>query len=345
MITPVLLICIVLLLFSTTEVKEKKRKIFLYRFLYFVFCILLCFIIAYRSPLTSDYENYEMFYYSGVDRFETGFVLLGNICKSLNLKLIPFFFVCAFIAISIKFYALSKMTNLVFAALLVYISNLFILQENIQIRCSIAAALVLLAVYFSVERKLIGFLISVTLAVLFHNTAIIVYPLWFISNNNDHLKYYILMIPLAYALYAFSLTLGRFIQFIPIAPIQDFWTYYISLLDKGIGHVDVNVFNALQLTKCVICVLLFSFANKISSHNKYFTVCLKIYIISAVLYVILSDFPVAADRLSEFLSVVEIIALPCVMYISKNKIVGWAIIAFWASTHLFVHISLLHHLL
>ena len=345
MVLPVLTICVLLLPFLSKELSNSAVKSKFFNSAYFVLGVILCFIIANRSPLTSDYVNYQLFYDSGVERFETGFVFLGENCKKIGLTLIDFFFVCAFIAITIKFYAIIKMTRLVFASLFIYISNAFILQENIQVRCAIASAFVLLSIYYSVEKQLVKFLLTVSLAVLFHNTAIIVFPLWFVSNSAKHLKYYVFLIPLAYILFGLGFTFGRFIQYIPIPPIQNFWSYYIVLLDRGIGHVEINVFNALQLTKCVFCFILYFYTTKIASSNKYFVVCLKIYIISLFLYVVFSDFPVAADRLSEFLSIVEIILLPCLLWISKNKQIGWSLIAFWSSTHLFVHIVILQHLL
>jgi hypothetical protein len=65
----------------------------------------------------------------------------------------------------------------------------------------------------------------------------------------------------------------------------------------------------------------------IQERNKYGILLIKIYIIAIALLVFLVDIPGLASRASELLMPVEIILIPFLMYIIKQKQLALAIVA------------------
>lgn len=341
MIFPVLMVSVVMALYTIHDRKKTVSKpIFL-----IVICAVLALIAAFRSPLTADYDNYEYFYYSGTERFEIGFQMLAEFCKLLKLNLISFFLVCAALSVSIKVFAIKKMSTCIAASVLVYVSNLFILHDMIQIRCAIASGMILLSMYYLVEKKLPQFLCIVIFATLFHNTAIVVLPLWFLNNDTKFIKYYLWLIPVAYVLYFTGIRLAHYVQLIPLEPIQALWLYYDDFMNRGIGHNDVNVLNVVQIIRCGVCMFLLHKSDVLKEKNKYALMCAKVYTIALFIYVTFSDMPTAADRLSEFLSIVEVILLPCLLFAFNKRGSGLIVLLFIAVVRLYVHIILTNHLL
>ena len=64
---------------------------------------------------------------------------------------------------------------------------------------------------------------------------------------------------------------------------------------------------------------------RISIHNQYAVLLLKIYTIGIVILWCLPSIPVAATRCSEFLSIVQIVLIPLVIYIANQRRVLYVI--------------------
>ena len=290
------------------EMRPKRSKAWL-----IILWPVLVAIAAFRSPLMPDYENYELFFHFGNARFETGFVTVTEWIKALGGGLHFFLAFFAGVSIALKFTAIDKMTKLVLGSLLVYISNIYILHDLIQMRCAIASGLMLLAVYFSVEKKWVWFAICFVVAFLFHYSALAFVLILFLNTQKPRKLLFAGLIAVSYALALAGTTFGSLVGLLPLEFVQDALAMYQDNI-----YEEINIFNALQLLRVALCFYLLYFIDTISRHNRFAVLLVKIYAVSLSCLVLFSDLPVLAFRISELLLVVEFIIVPMMYYTVKG---------------------------
>lgn len=300
----------------------------------------LALIAAFRPQDMPDWNSYWLFW-NGLDgeRFEYGFLFLAEILRKIDLSFHSFLLCCAVLAISLKIIAICNITPLILGSLVVYLGHIFILHDMIQIRCGIASSFFLLAIYSKVNHNLKKFIFFSFLAFLFHYSAIIIFPLWFLSTTRSHKYLYLILIVLCY-LWGTSFPIANLIQYIPIAGIQNLWKMYEHTLGD-----EMNIFGIMQLFRLGICIFLFIFIDKISLYNKYAIFLLKIYALSIVAFVLFSGVPTMAQRISELYQVVEILLIPmlvytikCNIFIKRLCVVSFGFLFLWMHTFYLDHL-------
>ena len=306
-----------------------------------IIALILALIATFRSEEMKDWISYYLFWNDVAgERFEYGFSFLADALKGCGANFYMFLFFCAILSISLKFLAIYKMSSFVWGSLLIYIGQIFILHDMIQIRCGVASGFFMLSIYYIVNRKLKYFLLCSFLAILFHYSTIIIFPLWFLSTNHSYKKIYLALILLCY-LVGTSFSLTNLIQYIPIEGIQKLWSMY----ERTQGD-EMSIFGIMQMFRLAICLFFLFVVDKIYVHNKYAIVLVKIYVLSIMAYVLLSGIPVVAQRISEFLQVVEILFIPLFTYVIKsNLLIKRLCIVAFGLLFLLMHTFYLGHLI
>lgn len=311
MIIPVvLLFCLFSCLFINGKREQRLKTIQLV-----LVWLTLAIIATFRPANMADRQNYLDFWNGyGGERFEFGFTAITEFLRVFfsNDYCFLFFFAC--LSIGLKIWAIRKISSLIWASLLIYIGNIFILHDMIQMRCAIASGLLLHAVYYLGTRNTKFFLVTFLIAFLFHYSSLIILPLWFLNVNRPHKLFYICLIFVAYCVGP-VFPIESFIQMLPIEGIQSLWEVYENTIDG-----DVNIFNAMQLGRIAICVFLLLYIDRICLYNKFAILMVKIYAISIVTLVLFSRVPVIAFRVSELYQVVEIVLIPMITYAFKGKV-------------------------
>lgn len=274
---------------------------------------LLTLIAAYRSPMMPDYDNYELFFNFGNARFEIGFVTVTQWIKNLGGGLHLFLAVFAGFSIALKFIAIDKMTKLVLGTLLVYISNIYMLHDLIQMRCAVASGLLLLAVYFRADGKWLRFLVCFAVAFLFHYSALVFIFLFLLDPQKPRRFIYAGLIVVSYLLALSGTTFGALVAFLPFEFVQDALVMYQDNV-----YEEVNIFNVIQLLRVALCFYILYFIDTIRRHNRFAVLLSKIYAVSVSCLVLFSDLPVLAFRVSELLLVVECVLVPMIYYTVKG---------------------------
>ena len=300
--------------------------------------IILILIATFRSPDMPDYENYyNYFTFGGAERFEIGFKTYVESVKHISINPIFIFSAIAALSVSIKLFAIRKLSPLFWGALLVYLSNIFILHDMIQIRAAVASGILLWSTKYLEERNLKYFLLSVALASLFHISSIVFLPLWFVNTTNPQKTIFLLMIPISYVLALNGITFGNIASLINIEQIQNLWNMHQNAMEHDIG-VRINLFNAMHIIRLIMCTYIIANLNKIVKYDKKAIILAKIYTISLVAYNLLSDIPVIAFRISELLQVVEILLIPSILLIPYNKLINKLALICYAGCCLFINI-------
>lgn len=257
----------------------------------------------------ADYGNYYSLFRGWSleeERIEIGDTLLILISKSINNSPIFVFFVFALICIATKLLAIKRMTPLICATIFIYISNIFIIHDLIQIRCAISAGLFLWAIKFKCDNKPILFWTVTLLAISFHYQAIVIVPLFFLSTNKLHKYLYLSLILVSYIMAFSGIGLAKFASLISSEGYATLFVHYAS------KDSNVNLFNIIQLLKISTFVLLLVNSNKLMIQNKYSTFLIKVYALSICSLPLFADISAVGFRVSEFFQIAEIFLLPMI---------------------------------
>ncbi|MBR5281517.1 MAG: EpsG family protein [Alistipes sp.] len=302
-----------------------------------IWCI-LALIATFRPQDMPDYENYERFFLgSEFARGEIGFKTYVQSLKLFVSKPIVLFGAVAFLSVGIRLFVTRRLSPFFFGSLLLYIAHFFILHDMIQIRVAIAAGIFLWSTKYLEERNGKKFFLTASIAMLFHYSSIVIFPLWFINTIKPQKYLYLSIIPLSYLLTFSGITIGHLAEMIPIASFQALWKMYQMQMENDVG-TTINIFNAMQLLRCLVCFYVLWNLPKIAKYSRYAIVWAKIYTISIAAMVLLSDVPVIAFRVSELYQVVEILLLPTILLIPGYRQLGKLLIICFAGCCLVINL-------
>jgi hypothetical protein len=314
---------------------------FEYRINAMLFSFFLCVLIplaGFRgAQVDRDYMNYvKIFENYKTYEVEPTFYFIAKIIKEyLGGNVLILFLVYAIIGVSLKLYAIRKLTRLWMLSLLVYLSYYFILHDLTQIRAGVAAALLLLAIEPIRNKDFFAFIVIATLAILFHYSAIIILPFWFLGHDKISKIIYYLIIPATYLLYFLKVQL---ILAIPIESIRTKVELYqlLQLHDQDNTWDTINVFNLFFVARVLIFYFFLFNIDKIQKENQNAILLVKIYGFSLACFVALATMPIMAFRINELLGVVEIILIPMFLYIIPVKAIAKSIVYVVSSAFLFL---------
>ena len=325
---------------SSYSISKYSKYEYLNLITYIVFGIVLIYITGFRAEgIDRDYYNYKDLYslYSKIDliTIEPSFIAITKLVNVyLNDNVKALFIIYALISISIKLYAIRQLSNFWALSLLVYISYSFPLHDLTQIRAGVAVGFILLTIKPLYEKKPLLFLIFSTMAVLFHFTAIIVLPLWFLNPKKINVKMYFAIVFLAYIINnSLYLYIANLIGYFQIEIITNKIVAYQD--DNG---ALLNIYNAWQIMRIILGIFFLYKIKIIYANNKYSILLLKYYIISTCAFVILSSNPSFAGRISDLLAISDIIMLPCIVYVVRHKPAAKIFVISIAFSYLFLNL-------
>lgn len=304
--------------FSPIEFKGKQ-------FIFWFFGLGFLIIAGFRGEgVDKDYDNYMVMFNLPDFFVEPTFTLISSFVHTfLSSNILYLFFIYAAFGVTIKCIAIKQLTELWFLSLVIYCSFFFMLHEMTQIRVGVSSAFLLLCIKPIYERNLKNFLIFATLGSLFHYSAILIFPLWFLKDLPRR-NLLIYSIPIAYLLYFIGIDL---IFTIPIPGIQEKIEIYKALQELGGEEAEpINVFNLYMLTKIGIFYFMLYKYDVIILNNKYSPILMKIYCISLMAIPIFANTQAFGFRISELFGIVEIILIPLLYYSFKEIYFGRALV-------------------
>lgn len=292
------------------------------KFMFIVFG-LLALIATFRPDTMHDYYEYQKFF-SGVEteRLEIGFKFVVEYLRNSLNDTIFFFAFFAILSIGLRLWFIQKYASFCLLSIVVYLANVFILHDMIQIRAAFASVALLWSTLYIYKRNFWKFLCIVIVATLFHYSSLIILPLYCL--NSHKAKWLFFILPLSYICYLFGIKAGALIQHIPIDFVRNLYEMYSQSLI--FEEQTVNVFNVLHLFRCVLFYFILFRATTIAKNNVFAMIYLKIYALSLVALVLFSDIPVFAFRISELLQVIEIVLLPLIAYTFTSRVLGKLIV-------------------
>ena len=299
-------------------------------FITFLLTLMLILFAGLRSgAVDRDYGNYITIFNS-VNSFsdvtdhkidvEASFTLMTYLIKSMGLDITALMLIIAVITISIKISIYKKLSPIFSVALIVYVSNFYLLKDMTQVRAGFADAFFLIAL-INFDKNRLKYFFWAFIASLAHFSFIITIPLMLIINNTKKrlrqisafsavsTMIAIVKFPIAEMALSYSLAMHPKIK------------YYMLVL-KNPDLNTVNIFSVLSLSRIIIAIILVHLAlkNKITKSN-IFIPFIQIYVLGVGLFYLLSGSSALAFRLSEILFVIEPILISLLTYtvLKHNK--------------------------
>ena len=296
--------------------------------LYMVLAILMFLFVIFRGDDTDrDYSLYYFAFYNEVGRenLEQTFTIIVNFIRYLRLGDFWLFFVYAILGMTLKLIAINKLTKYVFVSLLIYISNTYILQDLTQIRAGVCSGLLLISMIPLYHRKFLWFLLCYILAVSFHYSGIPMILIYLMDSKKINAKFWMLLIPLSYLFLLLGITPLGLSKLFNFEIIQYKLENYFNENKKNIAE-KVNVFNTIIIIRILFTYFILYNIKRIYENNKYAIVLVKMYIISIILFILLSDVTALAMRFNELFGVVEMIIIPLIIYALPKKNIDYLIV-------------------
>lgn len=301
------------------------------------FSFIFILLVVIRPSNLPDYGAYYDFYTHSNpvhENFEFFSHLIRNISPSWNF----FLFLFAFISIILKFYAIKINSDKHIFAILTYISTTLVLHDFIQIRASCAIGIIWVALFYFNERKYFQYFILIILASLFHVSAIIFFPLFFLKSKKFNKLFWIGLIFISYFFAIFNIDLIHYLllflgEFGYIG--KKLTTYYelaqVSTLTQGY----VNIFSIHQILKIFLIIILLSNINKLNDKTKLF---FKIYILGCCCLPLFHNVTAIAMRFAELLTSVVVFLLPEILTLFRKRSFGYVMFLFYIMAFYFLNV-------
>jgi hypothetical protein len=311
-----------LFLIILSEYKFKKNVKILFT------CIaIFSFIIigGGRFEVGADWFSYREFFdtveYSNIsikDK-EYLFLILNLIFSKIGIGFNIFVFIVFLAAFYTKYLYISSFTFNIPLALLIYFLTLFIVLDINGLRQGIAIGILFLTIAPNYKRQFIKFFILVFCASLFHYTAVVYLPFYFISTFKIYPKKIFLIV-----LFTFILTF--FIENILINSIfgrlisayenLQHYNYYVDNSETPV----VDKFGLAVLSRLIILFIIVRNSQNIKINETLKNLLVNSYTISILLFLLLSFNQDFANRLSYYFRFVEIILVPLIVHFEKNRV-------------------------
>lgn len=278
--------------------------------------ILLVVAATFRPTFMPDYESYVETITSniGSERLEPSFYLLSFLGRISGTNPLGTFFLYALFGTGIMMYVVKRDSKFVWFSILLFISIYFILGEMIQIRQAVAISLVMFSIKYIYDKSLKKYLITTIAAVLFHYSAIIMLPLYYLSPTRNNPKPYIYSIGICLII-GTMINFGVIVDLINVQLISDL--YYIKTAQQSIASLPPIYINIRFLIQIFICLFFWYYADKLNRYNKFSTIYLKLYSIGLCVFLLFYNVSDLADRLSTMFLIVEIMLIPMVINVVK----------------------------
>ncbi len=308
---------------------------------------LFCVVLAWGAGTRADWPD-QLVYQIGFEQYtpalwdwslsdepfgyrEHGFFFLGILCKSITSDVTFYFCVISFLTFVFLFQDIKKYNyTYPLIGLCVYVSRFFVGRNLLQIRAGLCYAIILLGVRYISKRDWFHYFLIVFIAYLFHSSALVAIPLYFLPLLNLKKKHIFLFIGLAFLITIF---------FTPF--LQGFITDTGSDLDTSIKGFSSYLTEEEQekakgLANPMIyyqVFLLFAFVvneKKLKAIIPHYYTIRDAYFYSTFILITFSMFLTLSARTSTLFATFEIVIIPSLIEMlgKKNKWIVFLSLAF-----------------
>ncbi|WP_165585757.1 EpsG family protein [Pedobacter nototheniae] len=302
---------------------------------FFIVFIVLSIFAGTRTMIVGrDYEEYYRLFsffptFKSIEGeafvlYEPTILLLPQLSKFLfgsDVYLNATFLLFSILGVGTKLYSIQK-SKFFFLSTIIYCSYLFYSQEMITIRAGVACGLFLLAIDDLENKNDKRFFLKIGIAYLFHYSSFIFIFVWIIERFN--IRYKLLYIGIGFSLIIALLKIN-ILTLLKLDAVFPKVKIYLALLESE-SDVPVNILN-FRILFSLLFLALFVYKIELVKNLRMFPLLFKVHLLSIILFFTLSPTAMVFSlRIFDMLSVGQILLYPFVIYLFKEKVIGYLII-------------------
>lgn len=261
------------------------------------------------TPALLDLTQYSQpFGYS-----EMGFYYIGVIVKTFTSDVTVYFLVVALLSFFFLYKALDKYCLYPIFGVCVYISRFYLARNFIQIRAGLSYAIILMAVQYITKRDWKRYFAWVFVAYLFHHSALIAVPLYFLCMINIKKKHIVIGVVLAFIIAAFfSNTVRSLVA--DSASDLDVTTYVTEQFQREWGLANPMIYFQTFL------LLVYTFTeDRMRLTTSHYITIRNAYFYSTLILITLSCYTALSGRVSSQFATLEMVIIPSIAYSFLKK--------------------------
>lgn len=278
-----------------------------------VIFVMLVMVCVSRSELLPDYHMYKNMYYghgySSNRQIEQSFTLLCQASPSFMALLTAY----ALLSIGTHYWGILRNSPNLWLSMFLYVGFYFVLHDMIQMRASVAAGILLVAVRNIQTRRWYVYFPLVALAVFFHSSAIVFVPLFFLPRKRMYRPFWMTLLGVCLIIGITGVQLGKLVRFLPLDIVNNYLMSY-----GGERFVTDAKVGPMRILLCVVLMIMVYYLPQLQKRYPLATVCLGISICSQACYLLLGGMPVMPIRLGELLGTADILTLAAFPLISRK---------------------------
>lgn len=260
----------------------------------------------------TDYAMYEYMYFNqyaqNIEKVEIGYKILMQLSYQLfgeNAYL--FFTLCSALTILPIYIIIKKYSNKPGESLFYFVALGFYVLSFNMVRQSIALAICFFALKYMFNRKIIKYVITILIASLFHMTALIMIPMYWIANLQfNKKKLLILLIVLSFSGILFNPIFNYFTSIIP---------QYSMYSSYGNAHAGIGTY-IVDSIYIILIILIILNKNRMINENKKYIINLITF---SMFFIMLSIQNILFARLIYYWLIPIVLILPEIITTVKKQ--------------------------
>lgn len=292
--------------------------------LYFCLALFLFMFLGFRYETGYDYDSYKNFY-NGIrlnslgsifsTRYEPGFMTCIYLCKTiLKVSYQEFLIFISILSFLPKYRFIKKYSIYPFLALLMYYPGIYLGQDFGQLRQGIAVGFCFLSIQYIYEKAFIKYLLMIILAMSFHYSAILFFPIYFVTRYDYSGKFIISSLICAIVISFVKIDTIIIKVFLLLAP-SNISEYFMILVNEQSKKI---IFDFGFIIRIATITLYMINRDKIKEYDKFYEIIFNIYFIGTILYCLFYSIPVLSSRGLYYYKFLDIIILTIITKFIKQ---------------------------
>ncbi len=263
------------------------------------------------TPPISDLSQYSKPY--GYD--EQGFYYIGVIVKTFTSNVTLYFLTIAFLSFYFLYKAFDKYCLYPILGVCAYVSRFYLARNFMQIRAGLSYAIILIAVQYITTKDWKRYFAWVFVAYLFHHSALIAVPLYFLCMIDIKKKHIVIGTAIAFLIAAFYSNVVR-------AFVADSVTD-LTIMDET--YIQAEYQREWGLSNPMIyfqtfLLMFYTFTeNRMRLTTSHYITIRNAYFYSTVILITLSCYTALSGRVSSQFATLEMVIIPSIAYSFMKK--------------------------
>ena len=275
------------LLFIVLSVKDLNNKYKRSRFIIIVIVVFLSVFAGIRDHVGYDFGSYEIMFlrspgitaafsiqarYLFSSRIEPGYLILNSFVKSVTTNFMWQLLISSLIICSLIIFRLREYTPFVFLGILLYFTGSYLGMNFGLLRQGIASSLFFFSIKYVHEKHPAKYYLLNLIACLFHYSAVVLLPFYFILNRRHSMITRFVLISISLILSFFDWATILLANAIPL-----FKDYYVNTLILQTQREAISLVSVGTVLKVVIFGLALIMRSKLQSKFPYYNIMLNMY--------------------------------------------------------------------